>query len=225
MSLPCPAWIPESALQALPLRHTWDDRNPYSVLHEPEEVVADLIERISDKGQTAFVLGCAEWVVRRLGKLVPDPMPLQYLEAGWAMLADEWAGRLWEPESWGPWMGPARGPVALALLNVTNSFYSIGTGDGEAEAGLAPMLVRHVVGEHTAFLRWQDAVLARLVRHFPPAPDEAPRPPIPRTILDPVQPFADDVRDAEAAAFLAGLDWNANPFLVPPDQRPAPEPE
>src|SRR6266571_8331884 len=70
-----------------PVRHPWDDDDPYAGLAASNPETEHLLGMVSDWARFAYALGCAEWVLVRLaGDLAP--WPWQFRDACWAFALD-----------------------------------------------------------------------------------------------------------------------------------------
>jgi len=194
-------WIPHERLAALPLEHAWDDDNPFRVVRSSDDGVARRAGRLAPRARIALQLACAEWVLARFAGACGEPAPWQYLEARWAALADPRFAVL-RDEVLDDDDGPVRGPIALALLGVTDAFRARDAGD----PGFAAALARHVLGAGTGFEGWLDASLERLAKRRDAGA-------IARESFG-----AELSRDEESRLvrrFVRGLDASKNRFLVP----------
>jgi hypothetical protein len=228
MALAPPPYMPVAALQAMPVSHGWDDWDPYPLVGDPDPAVEAALRRVSQRAKKAFATACAEWVWFRLARLYDSPSPRDYLEASWASVVDWALAYVWEPGH-EHCDGPVRGPIDMAIRTLTNTHNALELAAGEVDAALLAKLALHVMpqtghdGAHPhapgAFLAWQKEALGRLQALYPLDPREPFGPPVPRQALDPGVPLAEVAPDRAGPllrAFLNGLDFDRNEFLIKP---------
>lgn len=212
MALNPPSHIPVAVLEAAPVRHAWDDYDPYKPIGKSEEPTMQALERLTDRAIIAYAAACAEWVVWRFRKLLPDPAPLNFLEACWAFEMDKGI-QAPRPLKGEEWRGPIRGAVDLALVSVLNTYYTTESGAGHVEGAFGEKVARHVLPNPDVFLAWRKTALDRLQKHFPRKPEDVWGPPVPRETFDPSKTLTAESIDGYARDFLAGLPFDRNPLL------------
>jgi hypothetical protein len=222
MARPAPAYIPVIQLQSMPIRHGWDDRDPYPALGEQDDVLMEQLAELSDRAKKAFTIACAEWVVYRLAHLDSDPAPLDYIEASWAGLTDWEIAYIWEPDS-DAWQGPVRGPLDMAVRTITNCHYALGLGGGEGDGAFAVKLALYIIPDPKAFQDWLQMVVPRLQKLYPRDENNPMGEPVPREAMDPAVQITPELAEQILKTFLDGLDFAKNEFLVPPGERSSDE--
>lgn len=217
MSFSPAPYIPVAQLVAMPVEHEWDDDDPYEALGSGDDSLSAELKTVSDRARKAFAIAVAEWVIRRFGP-PPDEFPLDYLEASWAGLQDWELQQIWEPPQ-DRYRGPAGGAIDLAVRTVTNCHTALGMGGGDTEGAFLSKIAVYVIPDPGAFLAWRAKAVERLKRLYPRNDADPMGPPVPREALDPA--VALDALATEKAAklgraFVAGLDFARNKFLVRP---------
>lgn len=212
MSLRPPKYIPIRHIEQSYIKHTWNDSDPYRSIEIRDVTTEIILDNVSNRGITAFSIGCAEWVVYRFAKLLSDLTPYDYIETYWLYVMGE--DRAFPPGmDFDDWLGPIRSPMCLALVQIENiivgSYYDIPSTPGARSAKIA----LHVLIDKAPFLEWQKAVLDRLVRYFPRDEGEPDGPFVPREILDPSVDLTSSNRDQLIEAFLRSADYKSNPFI------------
>jgi hypothetical protein len=200
----------------MPLKHRWDDYDPYSLFSEPPVDIVLLLSKISNRGKFAFAIGCAEWVVYRFKDFSDDPRPLQFIEACWAV---EMSSKFESPDESEDeeWEGPIRGPIDLALMTILNTFYASEDGNAEEDAAFAAMIPPHVLPDPEVFLVWRDQVLSNLAATYPYSTQDPLGDPIPRESLDITITLDEVQRIALVKTYLLTLPKKGNPFLMRAD--------
>lgn len=218
MTRPLPGYLVRSGVQDRNLRYTWDDIN-YSAAYEPlDEALLERLGRISQRALVAFSIACAEWIVYRLGAVVDDPTPPEYLEAAWAGVVDAAYTLYFEPDL-SEWEGPARGPIAAAMMLVVDALVRMEDDDHpEYNAASLSGLAEHLLSDPAPFRAWREQVLARLQEHHPLDSKDTRGSLVAREELDPGFDFRPELTPALISRFLQGLDYKKNAFLRMPEQ-------
>lgn len=219
MPLPIPKYIKAANIQNNILRYTWDDWKLEDIYADlSDEELYDRVEELPYRAALALTIGCAEWVIHRLDGVSNDRIPHLYVEAAWAAVIDDKYLSEWQP-TFEEWMGPIRGPLSVALLIICEA---VGTLVHETEQAVPVLyignLAEHVLPDAEPFLAWREQVLERLLQLYPWNSDESLGEVVPREALDPVFPFKLELTESLIRDFLAGLDYQANPFLVSPEE-------
>jgi hypothetical protein len=207
-----PEHIPISEISAPPPDYEWDDWDPYAPLGEHDESTMDVLDMISDRGKIVYAIGCAEWVVYRLGPYFDDIRPYQFLEACWAFEMKkgyEAPKPLLESE----WKGKIRGAIDLSLVTILNTYYATEEGGAEVEAALAELIALHVLADTTPFLEWRSRILSQLSEVYPKDPVEMWGDPIPRQAVNPFIEIGQEDQLAMVQEFLNGLNPKVNKYL------------
>ena len=207
-----PRYIPVGQISIQPVTHTWDDWDPFEALSEPEARTKQKLRETSNRAISVFALGCAEWVIYRLGCHFSDNLPYDYLDAFWCFL-QAGTDSAPPPTDDEEWQGVIRGPINLALMTVLNTIYLAEDGAPTQNGALAPQIVRHVIGPDDLFSKWEATVLDRLCAACPRVETDPDGIPLPRVLLDPEiaihhLDFADAVRHD-----LSRLNRGSNRFL------------
>ena len=213
MGLLPPLYVPVEEIKQLPIVHRWDDWDPYEILPEVDPVATDELRSVHNRGITAFAIGCAEWVVYRLENYSDDQVPYDYLEAYWANIMgfDQVDIPVTPNEQW---QGAIRGPMAVSLMTVMNTFFMAEEGPPIAECRVAESTVLHVLSREDLFLRWRDAVVARLVTLCPRDEGDPDGPPVPREVLNPGVGLEPRDFPGLVEIFLKQIDYDSNPHLL-----------
>ncbi len=212
MSLQSPLYIPVDIISQPNVKHVWDDQNPYEPVGPPDEGTMAVLEKVSNRGVTAFAVGCAEWIVYRFARLSSDKTPFYFLESCWVLIM---GNDYVQPSSLkaSEWKGPIRGAIDLALLTIVNVWNMSEGGSGHPDGAFAAKIALHVVEHKPQFLEWQEKVLQRLIDCHPRDEEDLDGPAIPREILDPSVDFGSVSGKQLIKDFLSKVDYKSNPFL------------
>jgi hypothetical protein len=215
MPRPAPAYIPVESIGAAPLQHVWDDYDPYVPLGDVDEAVVDALRGVSLKGVLAFALGCSEWVLYRLKNHLSDDaidrLPWEYVDAQWASLVKWKLSYLWDPGHEGK-EGPVRGPVDVAMRQITNCHRALKLAEGEVDAALIDRVALLILPDPAGYLAWREAALERLGAIYP-RDEYGFGPTTPREALDPAVEITAESGVPLAEAFVQSLDFSKNEFL------------
>ncbi len=207
-----PPYIPVTAIEKMPVRHRWDDWDPYAILGEPDANTLAQLMRVTDRAQVAYAIGCAEWVAYRFRLLCDDAHPYAFLDACWAAeMSADYATP--SPFVEAQWKGPIRAPIDLALVTAVNALNVAEDGAAHSEAGLAERISLHVLPDPSTFLAWRSQALPRLERAFPRQDHRSPGPPVPPMALDPAFALSSDALADGVREFFATLERTQNPYL------------
>lgn len=194
-----------------PIRHEWDDDDPYALLPRNDPEIEERLWRIADFGKLVFSLGCAEWVVAALDAHFDSERAWLYVDACWAYAVSERYALPPELDD-DEWQGPILGPVCLALTTVVNTRYGFDEDNAEIDGAFAEKVALHVVTDETAFSAWRDAVLDRLLACCPADPEARRGPRVPRHLLDPRIEVEREQWPELLADTLRQLRLEGNPF-------------
>jgi hypothetical protein len=206
-------FIPETAIYTTPPTYAWDEYDPYSVLADRDRTTEGSLEKLTDRAQVAYALGCAEWVVFTLLPLIEDDRPLQLLEAFWAFqMSDYYAlpDELIEEE----WQGPIRGPIDLSLVTVRNTVILAEEGNSQIHAAFSELIPLYVLCDPAPFFTWRTHALEILQRFASNATTQRGDP-IPRELIMNLPGMQPQLPAGEwMNRFLASVDPAQNPFLA-----------
>jgi hypothetical protein len=209
-----PDYIPVDAVAEPAIDYAWNDWDPFEPLGEPEELTKSILRQVSNRGITAFALGCAEWVVARLSRSLRETVVHEYLDAFWYYLL---GGSDIPPPATNDedWEGAVLGPINLALMTVLNTIYLSEDGPPVQNGALAAQIAMHVmpIPMRDAFTAWQAAALQRLpsvCHREPEAPDGDC---VPRVVLDPRVELGTIHAPAAVKHELAQIAISGNRFL------------
>jgi hypothetical protein len=209
-----PNYIPISVIAREPVRHTWDEWDPYPALGLQDEETISRLAKITDRAQIAYAIGCAEWVVYRFAGVSVDPSPYEYLEAFWAYVMSD---NLKQPPATndGEWTGPVRAAIDMSLTTIINTIALTETATGDTEAAFAELIVLHVLPDPHPFNVWKEMAITRLTRYFPRTRKEDWGPPVPREIFDSSVDLTAEIQPALIKQFLSRVNTDKNKFLLP----------
>lgn len=222
MTLAVPNFIEAAKLADNTIRYRWDDWDQEQAEEPIDDQFLARLQGISQRAIFAFTAGTAEWIIHRFVVLSDDPLPHHYLEAAWAMMIDlRYGGATWEGytnESEG-WNGPVRRPLALTAIRTEYIFEAmLEYGNPEISGGWLTNLAQYVLTNPEPYLKWREQIMKRLESFFPRDPQDPLGDVIPREALDPDFDFRPEETEALVNQFLAGLDYESNPFLNSPDK-------
>jgi hypothetical protein len=212
MSIKMPTYIPVYNIALQKIQHEWDEWDPYEPLGFPDEQVKKKLEQVSNRGITAFAIGCAEWVIYRFHNISSDKTPYDFLEASWVFVMGN--DDALPPESdEEEWQGPIRGAIDLSLMTILNTVYFSEEGPPVQNAGLAAQIALHVLVEHLAFLNWQNIALERLMKYCPRDENNPVGFQVPREIFNSSVDLNPEISTLYIKEFLAEVDYKSNLFL------------
>jgi len=211
-----PEYLAHSGVQDRALRYTWDDINPSAAYEPLDDALLDRLSRISQRANVAFAIACAEWVVHRLGAVAQDSTPSEYLEAAWAGIVDAAYTLYYEPDL-SEWEGPARMPLAVAMILVADCLVRMEDDDHpEFNSASLAGLAEHLLADAAPFRAWRETILTRLELLYPLESKDTRGSIVPREALDPDYDFRPEEAPKLITKFLQGLDFKRNAFLRTP---------
>ncbi|MGD8539157.1 MAG: hypothetical protein PVI66_10605 [Candidatus Aminicenantes bacterium] len=218
MALTIPHYIEAASIQDPSILYFWDD---WKQVVEPmdKDFLAQL-KGVTQRANIGFTNGAAEWIVHRFAKLCDNPLPLQYLEAAWAMMVDvRYCGAVWDDcTDSGAWTGPVLRPLVLSMIRVEYSFEAIlEYGNPEISGAWITNLAKYVITDPEPYLRWQDHVMEKLKILYPLTLKDQLGEMVPREVLDPDFDFKVEQTEFLINQFLDSLDHKSNPFLNSPE--------
>jgi hypothetical protein len=221
VALSVPNYIQSANVQDVNIRYPWDDWNVEQAEEPIDEEFVARIKGISPRAIIAFTTGTAEWIVHRFATLSDDPLPLQFLEAAWAMIIDmRYCGVVWDDHTRESvtWTGPIRRPLAIAMTRVQYTFQAIlEYGDIELSAAWITNLAQYILSDPGPYRGWRERVVGRLEALYPHNPEDKLGEVVPREAVDPHYEFQLAQTESLINRFLATLD-RSNPFLNSPDK-------
>jgi hypothetical protein len=227
MTLPVPDFIRAADIADRDLVFAWDEWDLLAYYDHDEHDVYERLSALSGRAELALTIASGEWVRHRFSLVDSDPAPLQMLEAAWAGVVSPEYIEMPEPEE-EQWRGPARGPLYVLMLIVTDAFNHLEEDpDGASRAVWMHNLAKHVLPRADAYDAWFAEVVRRLEQHHPRNENEdddlfsglppGMGAPVAREAFDPSLPYDPKADGARIDAFLRRLDWEANPYLRSPD--------
>jgi hypothetical protein len=242
--LALPPFIPAS-ITGTPLEFEWKGAREHI---GPTETLTPLLKQLGSTttcGQISMCAGILLWGAWRLKGATPIERYVELAEATFAYQVD-WRYLNLEAE---PLIPAPDQPPAVSAMTELNNFLVAAVRDywisyyiPVAETFHSSHVVKHILPKKAAkdFQTWLLG-LAERVREIAAKPDEpfkkkkefpteeawkaflAPHrgKPLPPDILDPAATVTKENRHDLVATFLAGLDWNNNRFLRPPEEMKA----
>ncbi len=217
-----PPHIAEAGVPSTRPDYLWTHQTSEEVLfHQPR--IAHRIGEMSARAALAFSLGALEWTLWRLREGLPDDRTFQFLDAAWAGLVD-W--RYLDAFIDFPWEETfdreIAGPLAASFFCLEEAF---------ADARDDKPFIHHpvsisevalrVCGVPDAFKAWRRVTIDRLIERDPKDYSARLGHELPRDIVDPAYASSGPRDDERIAAYLASLDWQANPYLGKPEEMKA----
>src|ERR1019366_2092168 len=218
-----PNYIHASHSQNNIVHYKWDDWNIERTEEPFDEVLYERLIRIGMRANVAFTIGTAEWIVYRYGLLIDDPLPANYLEAGWAQMIDwrygayyGWQDLTKEDE----WRGPVRGPLGVTMSRVMYAIQQAeeSGGDPSLRATWISSMAQYVIPFPDEYRSWREPILGRLERIYARDPSDPKGEVVPREAMDPEYEFRIEQTESLVNGFLAALDYSRNPFLHSPER-------
>lgn len=212
MNSAIPHYIPVEEISSLPLSYEWDFWDPYEILGKINESTMNDLDKISDRGQIAFSIGCAEWVVARLSKHLSDTKAFLYIDACWAFQLDTGIASPLAPNE-DEWQGSVLAPIDLAIVSILNTYYTTEDGQGAIEAAFSELIPIQVLFDKTPFFVWREKILNRLKTHFPRQENDHWGLPVPKEALNPDLPLDTELIKQYAASNLEQIFNTKNIFI------------
>jgi len=219
--LTIPPLIHELDVVSAPLDFQWDDKVPSSNYAREDHRLERRIAKTSDRGAIAFGAALAEWVFWRLNAVSDSKIAGAYIESVWAAIVD-WAylDPKMDPQDtmkWKDWRGKERGPLCAAAMVLSRAVAVAVRGEPpNLFVSNLGSLAELVVSDKTAFRKWRNWALDRLVEIQPFDNDEPSGKPLPREALDPGFSFKAGTSGKLIDHFLRNLDYTKNRFLRSP---------
>ena len=211
-----PPYIPIEEITARPIKYVWDSEMPFGLISEGEADVTAKLVRVSSRGIIAYSIGCTEWVVYRMSKVLDNLTPYYYLEAFWAYVMGHQDLFDYPPElDHIQWASQEEGPIDCAISSIMNVIYlSEHYSPPAGDAARIAMVARHVLSDDSLFSDWEKKVLDRLVSYCPRMEGLGEGDPIPRQLLDSSSRYDDTIRDRLIGVDLENRDFSDNPFFA-----------
>lgn len=214
MALTIPHYIEAAGIQDESIHYQWDDWK--KVVDPIDKDFLAKLKGISQRANIGFTNGTAEWIVYRLATLYDNPLPLQYIDAAWAMMIDvRYCGAVWDDcTDSGTWTGPVQRPLVLTMFRIEYTFEAIQEyGNPEISGAWTNNLAKHIITDPAPYQKWYESIITRLEKLYPLDIDEKLGEVVPREALDPDFDFKPKSTEELINKFLAGLDYKTNPFL------------
>jgi hypothetical protein len=208
-----PLYIPIEEINIVKPEHKWNDWDPFEMINWPDENFKKNLAKVSNNGITCFALGCAEWVVYRLGKYLKENLAFHYLEAFWLYIMGIDAALPPETDNEN-WQGVILGPINLALMTVLNTIYLAEQGPPVQNGALAAEIAKHVLNDTEKFDKWRDDVIHRLIKYSSRIEEYPEGRPLPCEILNPKYEYDEDKRMNLIKKSVYSIDFKINPFLL-----------
>ncbi len=209
-----PTYIPIEHIQNQPRSYEWDDWDPYEALGEPESNLVDRLSMLTNRAIFSFTIGCVEWVVYRFSELQSDLRPFEYIEALWVAEMDNDIQPPFETNE-EEWEGSVLAPVDLAIITVLNCMNNAEVEAPDVEAGLSDLIVRFILPNDEAYLKWRDTILLRLESLYPRSKNNEWGEAVPREALDPNILLNNEVATKFVTNFLE-KDFSKNKLIIKP---------
>ncbi|MBU2959870.1 hypothetical protein KO516_03320 [Citreicella sp. C3M06] len=206
-----PTLTPELARldRAAPVEFQWDEWKFQSYFYFGFDEELARFRTLTPNACRALTLALCEWVEHRFSAANDDPMPRDYIAAGWAALVNRsWSRHIGLDDR--HWSGPVLGPLMAGFGIVNEMFYESGDAPDMAfPACYALNLSRHVLPAGGEFDSWLETVQARLLTHHLAARDPLMEGDIfdidfpqgalvPRSAFDTSRPYTPDASAARA---------------------------
>jgi len=225
--LDAPRYIADADIAVPALNFTWVTSDIRSYYLDIDEALFDRLNKLSDTGCMGLTLAIAEWIVHRFDGQNDDPIPLQFVEAGWASLVYP-AYCVYTELPDDDWRGPVREPLNMTVTIVNDGIFCRDENpDPAVHPGWLRNLARRVLDDTTAFDAWFEACVERLETVAPAVKRERGMfddmamwdgAPLPRQAFDPAFPYKPEDGPGLVDEFLKSLDPDGNEFLRSVDE-------
>jgi len=225
--LPKPDYIARAGIDTTELNYEWQDWRAFDYCQPVDDEFVGRCSSLLEQAVNAFTIAVAEWLMFRYDRVSNDATPYLHLESAWcANVARQYSWPVEFPRE--KWKGPIRRPMFVGIVLVNHPLYELEYDEETiSPTAMLSKLLQHVLPDSTQFLEWRKRCLERLERFYrredeDPLNDlfeDQPRVPlVPREIFDPAFDFTPDMALPLTNRFLQSVDYEANPFLLNPQQ-------
>jgi|GEM_PF-2414416 len=216
LSEKAPNYIPVAHITETALDYQWDSESPFSLINQGSIKIIRKLEKLSNRGLVAYSIGCGEWVIYRISKVLDDLLPYYYMEAFWSYVMGHQELFEYPPElDHENWMSYERSPVDCAISSIMNVIYLSEYYDPPvSEAARIAELAKHVLSDRTLFIEWEGKVIDRLLKNSPRIEDDPEGEPIPRQLMDISFEYDKYSKERLIEINFKGRDFSSNPFFT-----------
>ena len=208
-----------------PASFEWDEWNFQGYFYYCVTEELKKYQKLTPNANLALMLAICEWVEHKFSGLSDDPVPLEYIAAGWGAILDPDNSR-WFQIVDDEWMGPIRAPLMAVIGIVNEAFYESGDNPDKAyRTCYALNLARHVLPNGSRFPSWLSGAEDRLFSHHLAADDpemqddlfedDFPRGRIvPRDLFDLSSEYIPEGAGEQLIRFVQSVEVSGNRFLT-----------
>lgn len=163
-----PQHLAAAGIVGASIRHKWSDDIAADLAEAENQRLQTAIQKTHFKGAMAFSAGLAEWIIWRFKGAADITMPLQRIEAAWAVAIDSSLALELDPID-DEFNGPVQGPISLCLdlLGTISEQCKQHVASIDERVVALAMLARHVVPARSEFDDWVKQALKRLAKAYP----------------------------------------------------------
>jgi hypothetical protein len=211
-----PPYIPVEEITATPPNYDWDSDSPFSLIAPADIDTVRKLKSLSNRGLLVYSIGCAEWVLYRMSKVLDDLLPYFYLEAFWGYVMGHQDLFEYPPElEHDQWLSEERSPIDCAISSIMNVIYlSMYYNPPCNDAARIAQLARHVLASERSFSAWERGVLERLNRFCGRVTHDPEGKPVARQLLDLSLEYDSAASERLIQMDVTGRDFSGNPFSV-----------
>lgn len=156
---------PSLFLPARPADYAWDEPKYLVHFHYLPADLHDRLLQLTHNASLALAIGCGQWILARLAPLDPDREPLEFTQAVWAEMTQDYVcDRHYPPNDL--WRGPIRGAMVTEMTILFDALDERGNNPVMADRAVwMHNFARHVIGSMPAFDIWFETTVQRLERH------------------------------------------------------------
>ena len=148
-----------------PADYAWDEPNYLVHFHYLPAGLHDRLLRLTHNANLALAIGSGHWILARLAPLDPDREPMEFTQAVWAEMTDDYVCARHYPHS-DLWRGPVRGALVTEMTILFDALDERGNNPIMADRAVwMHNFARHVIGEVPEYDAWFEATVRRLERH------------------------------------------------------------
>jgi hypothetical protein len=156
---------PSLFLPARPADYAWDEPRYLAHFHYLPGDLHDRLLRLTHNANLALAIGCGYWILARLAPLDPDREPMEFTQAVWAEMTQDYACDRHYPPS-DLWRGPVRGAMVTEMTILFDALDERGNNPVIADRAVwMHNFARHVIGPMPVFDAWLEATVQRLELH------------------------------------------------------------
>lgn len=148
-----------------PAAYAWDEPNYLTHFHFLPADLHDRLLHLTHNANLALAIGSGHWVLARLAPLDPDREPMEFTQAIWAEMTQDYVCSHHFPPN-DLWRGPVRGALVTEMTILFDAIDERGNNPVMADRAVwMHNFARHVIGPMPDYETWFEMTVQRLERH------------------------------------------------------------